>query len=119
MSVRTAKTQISGCQADLSLRWAHTHFHFVGFVMRRLIYLFRSESVYLRIMMSIKVIMLRLGLTAFYFLRLLIQFIIIHLVWVFGMVRLYGMGFSYHTTYQTTIPYQVLQYAESLASKSL
>ena len=27
------------------------------------------------------------------------------------MVQLYGMGFSYHTTYHTTIPYQVLQYA--------
>ena len=37
--------------------------------------------------------------------------VIIHLVWAFGMVRWYGMGFSYHTTYQTTVPYQVLQYA--------
>ena len=27
------------------------------------------------------------------------------------MVRWYGMGFSYQTTYQTTVPYQVLQYA--------
>ena len=71
----TAKTliRLGRCEADLSLRWAHTHF--VGFVMRRLIYFFRSESVDLR-MMSIKVIMLQLGLTAFYFLRLLIQFII-------------------------------------------
>ena len=34
--IRTAKTLIrSGAQADLSLRWAHSHF--VGFVMRRLI----------------------------------------------------------------------------------
>ena len=32
VTVRPAKTQIS--QADLSLRWAHTHF--VGFVMSRL-----------------------------------------------------------------------------------
>ena len=24
----------------------------------------------------------------------------------------YGMGFSYHTTYHTTEPYQVLQYAD-------
>ena len=37
--------------------------------------------------------------------------VIIHLVWAFGMVRRYGMGFSYHNTYQTTVPYQVLQYA--------
>ena len=44
--------------------------------MRRLIYFFRSESVDLRMMMSIKVIMLQLGLTAFDFLGLLIQFII-------------------------------------------
>ena len=36
VTVRPAKTQISlGTQADLSLRWAHTHF--VGFVMRWLI----------------------------------------------------------------------------------
>ena len=33
--MQTAKTLIADAQADLSLRWAHTHF--VGFVMRRLI----------------------------------------------------------------------------------
>ena len=36
--MRTAKTQVrlgGGRQADLSLRWAHSHI--VGFVMRRLI----------------------------------------------------------------------------------
>ena len=27
------------------------------------------------------------------------------------MIGWYGMGFSYHTTYHTTVPYQVLQYA--------
>ena len=85
----TAKTltRLGGWQAEMSLRWAHIYF--VGFVMRRLIYFFRSESVELRIMMSIKVIMLQLGLTAFYFLRLLIQFII----WgnnTFGMGVWYG-----------------------------
>ena len=55
-----------------------------------------------------------LGLTAFYFLRLLIQFIIRgNHTFVMG-VRYgiwYGMGFSYHTTYHTTVPYQILQYA--------
>ena len=36
--MRTAKTliRLGGAQADLSLRWAHTHF--VGFVTRQLIY---------------------------------------------------------------------------------
>ena len=60
MSVRPAKTQISlGIQADLSLRWAHTHkmnvrpaktqadlslrwahTHFVGFIVSQLIFYF-------------------------------------------------------------------------------
>ena len=48
-----------------------------------------------------------LGLTAFYFLRLLIQFIIRDNN-TFGMCVWYGiwcgMGFSYHTTYHRTIP---------------
>ena len=51
--------------------------------------------------------------SAFYFLRLLIQFIIRGnntFGMGVGMVRWYGMEFSYHTTYQTTVPYQVLQY---------
>ena len=58
-------------------------------------------------MMSIKVIVLQLGLTAFYFLRLLIQFVI----WdnnTFGMGVWcgiwYGMGFSYHIPCHRTIP---------------
>ena len=34
-AMRTAKTLIRLAHADLSLRWAHSHF--VGFVMRRLI----------------------------------------------------------------------------------
>ena len=57
-----------------------------------------------------------LGLTAFYLLRLLIQFIIRGNN-TFGMGvwygNWYGMEFSYHTTYHTTVPYQVLQYASS------
>ena len=105
----TAKTliRLGGCQADLSLRWAHTHF--VGFVMRRLIYFFRSESVDLRIMISIKVIMLQLGLTAFYFLRLLIQFIIRGNntfgmgVW-YGTVVWYGIFVPYYIPNHHTIP---------------
>ena len=104
----TAKTliRLGRCEADLSLRWAHTHF--VGFVMRRLIYFFRSESVDLR-MMSIKVIMLQLGLTAFYFLRLLIQFIIRGNntfgmgVW-YGTVVWYGIFVPYHIPNHRTIP---------------
>ena len=105
----TAKTliRLGGCQADLSLRWAHTHF--VGFVMRRLIYFFRSESVDLRMMISIKVIMLQLGLTAFYFLRLLIQFIIRGNntfgmdVW-YGTMVWYGIFIPYHISNHRTIP---------------
>ena len=92
----TAKTliRLGGC-------WAHTHF--IGFVMRRLIYFFRGESVELRMMMSIKVIMLQLGLTAVYFLRLLIQFIILGNntfgmgVW-YGTVVWYGIFVPYHIT---------------------
>ena len=105
----TAKTMIrlGRCQADLSLRWAHTHF--VGFVMRRLIYFFRSESVDLRMMMSIKIIMLQLGLTAFDFLRLLIQFIIRGNntfgmdVW-YGTVVWYGIFVPYYIPNHRTIP---------------
>ena len=105
----TAKTliRLGRCQADLSLRWAHTHF--VGFVMRRLIYFFRSESVDLRMMMSIKVIMLQLGLTAFDFLRLLIQFIIRGNntfgmgVW-YGTVVWYGIFVPYYIPNHRTIP---------------
>ena len=105
----TAKTliRLGRCQADLSLRWAHIHFVF--FVMRRLIYFFRSESVYLRIMTSIKVIMLQLGLTAFDFLRLLIQFIIRGNntfdtgVW-YGTVVWYGIFVQYCIPNRRTIP---------------
>ena len=99
--------RLGGCQADLSLRLAHTHF--VGFVMRRLIYFFRSESVDLRMMISIKVIMLQLDLTAFYFLRLLIQFIIRGnntfgmSVW-YGTVVWYGIFVPYHIPNHCTIP---------------
>ena len=46
MTVRPAKTQIrsdwADAQADLSLRWAHSHF--VGFVMRRLISTLRPDA---------------------------------------------------------------------------
>ena len=98
----TAKTliRLGGCQADLSLRREHTHF--IGFVMRWLIYFFRSESVELRMMMSIKVIMLQLGLTAFYFLRLLIQFII-------RGNTTFGMGVWYGTVvwYEIFLPYHI------------
>ena len=70
--------------------------------MRRLIYFFRSESVDLRMMMSIKVIMLQLGLTAFYFLRLLIKFII-------GGNNTFGMGVWYGTVvwYGIFVPYHI------------
>ena len=42
--MRTAKTliRLGGCPADLSLRWAHTHF--VGFVTRRLIFTCHTDS---------------------------------------------------------------------------
>ena len=33
------------------------------------------------------------------------------------MVRWYGMRFTYHATYQTTVPYQILQYASCIGSK--
>ena len=98
--------RLGGCQADLSLCWAHTHF--VGFVMRRLIYFFRSESVDFRMMTGIKVIMLQLDLTAFYFLRLLIQFIIRGNntfgmdVW-YGTVVWYGIFVPYHIPNHRTI----------------
>ena len=41
--MRTAKTlsDWADAQADLSLRWAHTHF--VGFVMSQLIYVFKEN----------------------------------------------------------------------------
>ena len=70
--------------------------------MRRLIYFFRSESVDFRMMMSIKVIMLQLGLTAFYFLRLLIQFVI-------RGNNTFGMGVSYGTVvwYGIFVPYHI------------
>ena len=77
--------------------------------MRRLICFFRSESVDLRMMMSIKVIMLQLGLTAFYFLRLLIQFIIRGNntfgmgVW-YGTVVWYGIFVPYYIPNHRTIP---------------
>ena len=77
--------------------------------MRRLIYFFRSESVDLRMMMSIKVIMLQLGLTAFYFLKLLIQFIMRGNntfgkgVW-YGTVVWYGIFVPYHIPNHHTIP---------------
>ena len=77
--------------------------------MWRLIYFLRSESGDLRMMMSIKVIMLQLGLTAFDFLRLLIQFIIRGNntfdmgVW-YGTVVWYGIFESYHIPNHRTIP---------------
>ena len=42
--MRTAETliRLGGCQADLSLRWAHTHF--AGFVMSRLILCLASHA---------------------------------------------------------------------------
>ena len=44
--MQTAKTliRLGGCQADLSLRWAHTHF--VGFVMLWLISMLFSINVF-------------------------------------------------------------------------
>ena len=72
-------------------------------------YFFRSEFVDLRMTMSIKVIMLQLGLTAFYFLRLLIQFIIrrnntFGMGFWYGTVVWYGIFVPYHIPYHRTIP---------------
>ena len=59
--------------------------------------------------MSINVIMLHLGLTAFYFLRLLIQFIIrgnntFGMGLWYGTVVWYGIFVPYHIPYHRTIP---------------
>ena len=50
--MRTAKTLIdwADAQADLSLRWAHTHF--VGFVMSRLNYFHAQEKAQLNLVQS-------------------------------------------------------------------